>query len=101
MNLHHNPTVEQLAALLGACDDSADHHVLWVAKSGEVRVTPLGDVTPAAFGERADLRFRYETYGAGNGHVGAAAAADAKYVSKLFDALVHDWRDGRKDYLDD
>jgi hypothetical protein len=100
MNMNHNPTPEQLAALLGACDDTADHHVLWAAKDGEVRVTPLGDQTPAAFGERPDLQFRYETYGAGNGYVGPAVAADEKQVKKLFDELARDWRDGRQDYLD-
>jgi hypothetical protein len=47
MNMNHNPTREELAALVGACNDTADHHVLWVAKDGEVHVTPAGRRDPA------------------------------------------------------
>ncbi len=101
MNMNHNPTVEQLAALLGACDDAAGPHVLWVAKDGEVRVTALSDETRAAYGERRpDLRFRYETYHAGNDYVGPVAAADKQYVQELFDNLASDWVHGRTGYLD-
>jgi len=39
------------ATALGACDDKADHHVLWAAKDGEVRVTPLGGDSAAAIRE--------------------------------------------------
>jgi hypothetical protein len=101
MNLNRTPTAEQLAALLAACNDAAAPHILWTAHDGEVRVTPLPDhTTPAAFGERPDLRFRYETYLPDNGYVGPTAAADKGYVQKLFDELLRDWRDGRTDLVD-
>lgn len=101
MNMNHNPTVEQLAALLRACNDTAAHHILWVAKDGEVRVTPLPKgMYGADFGERPDLRLRHETFVVGNGYVGPAAADDTSYVKELLADLVRGWRDGI-DYLGD
>jgi hypothetical protein len=100
MNMNHNPTREQLSALLATCDDTADHHVLWVAKDGEVHVTPLGDDSPPSFDRRPDVLFRHETCGAGHGYVGSAAAANKKYVHDLYDELVREWVDGRTGYSD-
>jgi hypothetical protein len=101
MNVNHKPTIEQLAALLRACSDTAAHHILWVAKDGEVRVTPLPNgMYPADFGNRPDLRLRHETFVAGNGYVGPAAADDTSYVAELLADLVSGWRDGT-DYIGD
>ena len=33
-----NGTLEELAKLIGDCDDSADNHVIWVSMNGEVHV---------------------------------------------------------------
>lgn len=52
MNLNKNPTVRQLKDLFRVADDEAGHHILWVNKEGDVRVTLLpGDVTPFWLGE--------------------------------------------------
>jgi len=97
MNLNQKPSVEQLSALLGACDDEASHHVLWVDKAAAVRVSP----SPAVFGEQPGRQFCYESYAAGNGYVGPIAAADTAYVAKLLDRLVRHWRDRRTGLVDD
>lgn len=93
MNLKCNPSTNQLAALLGACDDKAAHHILWVSRSGDVNVTPLPyTLSPVGF-ERSipDLLMRYETFQCGNDYVGAAAAADEEWVSRLFASLTARW----------
>lgn len=75
---------------------------LWVSHDGEVHVTPLFvGVSPIEFGERPDLRFRYETFRAGNEYTGPGAAADGDFVGRLFKALVRDWSEGLRGYSDD
>jgi hypothetical protein len=95
MNLNQTPTKDQLKALLSAAHDDDDHHILWVDISGEVRVTPLGDeITPAGWeGKQPSTALRYETFVAGNGYVGADAAADDSHVDRLYRSLVSEWAD--------
>lgn len=93
MNLDNNPTVEQLRALLAECDDQAGHHVLWVAKNGDVHLSRVPkDKTPVGFQEsESEMQLRYETFQAGNEYVGLEAAEDEAWVRQLFDALVKEW----------
>ena len=66
-----------------------------------VTITPLPNgMFPADFGNRTDLRLRHETFQAGNGYTGAAAADDTSYVEELLADLVRGWRDGT-DYIGD
>src|SRR3954468_4933551 len=93
MNMNMNPTVEQLRHLVEACDDHAGHHVLWVAKNGEVRVSRIPkDMTPTGFEDaQPEMRLRFETFQAGNDYVGPEAAKDREWISQLFDTLKKDW----------
>jgi hypothetical protein len=93
MNLENNPTVEQLRDLLRECDDRAGHHVLWVAKNGDVHVSRVPkDKTVIGFQEdKPEMQLRYETFEAGNEYVGPDAAEDEGWVNELFEALVKDW----------
>jgi hypothetical protein len=89
MNLNADPTKEQLRELLARCDDLAGHHVLWVEREGEVRISQLPRRwPPPRFESPPDLQLRHETFQAGNEYVGEAAAADDEWVSKLFDFLA-------------
>jgi hypothetical protein len=103
MNLNSNPTKAKLRKLLKSCDDDAGVHILWVDRQGEVNITLLEEeTTPAAWAESMGdrIRFRYETYGAGNGYIGPDAAQDDSYVSLLFQHLGKDWREGALGYID-
>jgi hypothetical protein len=93
MNLEKNPTVDELRALLRTCNDRAGHHILWVAKNGEVHLSQVPkDKSSVGFQEPAnDMRLRYETFEAGNEYVGPDAAEDEKWVNELFASLVNQW----------
>lgn len=94
MNLDQNPTKEQLADLIRPFDDRAAHHVLWVDRAGEVRVTrvekrwpppePGPDVLDHAL-------VRFETFQAGNGYVGPEASASDDWITDAFDWLTREW----------
>ena len=103
MNLDKNPAAAQLAALYATCDDRNANHVLWVDEDGDVHITPVPKGLPP--GQLAKqlprLRFRYETAMAGNGYVGAKAADDEEYVSRMLAHLIRDWRAGLRGYSDD
>jgi hypothetical protein len=102
MNLNSNPTTQQLAALFAACTDEVNH-TLWVNEDGDVHITPWPDgMTPTDFeSSLSGLRFRYEAFRAGNGYVGAAAAADEKHVAEYLAYIVRDWREGLRGFSDD
>jgi hypothetical protein len=93
VNLDNNPTKEQLRALLSACDDRAGHHVLWVTKTGDVRLSPIPkDHTPVGFQEdHPEMQLRLETFQTENDYVGPNAAKDAAWVSDLFETLCDEW----------
>ena len=93
MNMNKNPKVEELRELIRACDDLAGHHVLWIAKNGDVHVSRVPkDKTPVGFQEaQPDVQLRYETFEAGNEYVGPEAAKDDSWIKQLFDALTKEW----------
>lgn len=94
MNLNDNPTPDQLRELLRPYDDRAAHHVLWVDRTGEVRITkvekkwpppePGPDVLDQAL-------VRFETFWAGKGYVGQEAAADDQWISDAMGWLTREW----------
>lgn len=92
-NLNQNPTKEQLKALFSACVDTTGHHVLWVAKNGEVSLTPLpSELTLVGFDQtNPDLLLRYETFVQSNGYVGQQAVDDEKFVDRIFKSLLSEW----------
>ena len=102
MNLGRNPTEEEMGELLASVDDRAGHHVLWVAKNGDVHVTLLPeDVAPGEWASRnTNLHFRFETYVRGNGYVGREASLDVHYVRRTLSALRRGWEQGVVGYVD-
>ncbi len=93
MNMEKNPKIEELRELIRGCDDRAGHHILWVAKNGDVDISRVPkDKTPVGFQEtQPDMQLRYETFEAGNEYVGPDAALDDDWINKLFDALRKQW----------
>jgi hypothetical protein len=93
MNLNNAPTKEDLRQLLAPCNDSAGHHILWVSKAGDVRLSRVApDLPPVGFEQtHPDLQFRYETFQRGNEYVGPDAAGDDEWVSELFSSLLKEW----------
>ena len=93
MNLENDPTIDELRDLLRNCDDRAGHHVLWVARNGDVHLSRVPkDTTPVGFQDaEPEMQLRYETFQAGNEYVGPDAADDTAWVTELFDALVREW----------
>lgn len=95
MNLNNNPTMDQLRDLLRPLDDRAAHHVLWVDRSGEVRITKMERQAwrppppPRDVLDNAVVRF--ETFWAGKGYVGPDAAASDEWITEAFNWLVRDW----------
>jgi hypothetical protein len=92
MNLDANPTLEQLRELLGRGDDYAGHHVLWVSKNGDVRLSRVTETESAAFeASHPDVQMRYETFLIGHEYVGLEAAADDWWLTHLFENLLSEW----------
>ena len=93
MNLERNPTTEELRDLLKSCDDRAGHHVLWVAKNGDVHVTRLPrDHSPSGVSiNQPEVQLLTETFEAGNEYVGPEAAEDAAWIDQLFHTLAVEW----------
>ena len=96
MNLDDNPTKEQLADLLRPCDDRAGHHVLWVDRAGDVRITPLAGRDLAGFVEaHPELKLWLREFPPGETFVGPGAAEDVGWVEDLFYALTQEWPKAR------
>jgi hypothetical protein len=58
-----------------------------------VHIDPLPEgLTPVGFEEKKGkaMKYRYETFVAGNGYVGAKAAADTAHLNELFEDLNYE-----------
>ena len=97
MNLNGSPSVEQLKDVLACCDDTLGHHILWVAKYGDVILSLLPDgLTPLGFEQiLPQMQIRYETFEQHNGYVGSDAASSDVWVSKIFRSLLREWPSAR------
>jgi hypothetical protein len=93
MNLNANPTADELRQLLRQCNDKAGHHLLWVDRSGEVRISriPLDRSPVPIEQDYPDMQMRCETFVAGNGYVGPSAADDEEWVAELLGLLMREW----------
>jgi len=64
--------------------------------NNQLRVTKTGFVylsyEDTGFKNLLLVRFRWETYGAGNGYVGPVAASDSKYIEKGYKELMMEWK---------
>lgn len=65
-------TIEQLRPLIASGDDSHQN---------QVRITASGEIFLSS------IVGRFETFDTGNGYVGARAAADQKFIERLFAAI--------------
>ena len=86
-------TIEQLHDLIASGDDSHDN---------QIRITTNGDIflSDIVGAEHLDgIAGRFESFDAGNSYVGAEAAADQKFIKRLFDAIQH-WKEFPCTYID-
>ena len=106
MNLNNNPTLDELRVIFAAADDAAGHHALWIDTAGDVHLSMIPpELTPLGFEQvTPSMKVRCETYTAGGGYVGPAAAADNKFMGDTFRRLVNSWAPpfpvGRAKYVD-
>jgi hypothetical protein len=78
-------------------DDDAGHHIIWVARNGEVHIDRLPEqMTSAQFATKNKevIKFRLETCDRGNGYTGLSAADDKQWVEMLFNGLISNWDNG-------
>jgi hypothetical protein len=88
--------------LAGAVDDEA-HHILWIDTAGHVHLDPVsGSESPRAWEtvNHRRLLLRKETFAAGNGYCGRAAACDLDYVEQTLSGLRSHYASGAEGYLD-
>ncbi|WP_432263329.1 hypothetical protein [Cupriavidus sp. TMH.W2] len=87
-------SLKSVADLLASGDDST-HTQLRVSSAGIASLSKtVGNVNTGG------LAFRLETWTAGNGYVGQAAAADAKWVKRVHDVLQANWPTPSSTYID-
>ncbi|WLH86855.1 hypothetical protein [Pseudomonas sp. FP2338] len=93
MNLNNQPTIDELAEMFAAQKDKLDDHILWVGKSGEVKIDCLAPHTEEAEFDRnhRELAARLRMYRRGQGYVGKKAAADRNFIEQVFDTLNSAW----------
>lgn len=87
-------TREELKDLIGNADDNYNT---------QIRVWENGDIYISRTVGAEDiegLRFRFESFDAGNGYVGQKAANDPRYIDETYQSLKECWKQGRTGYID-
>lgn len=87
-------TFEQVRLLIASGNDRV-HNQLRVSRSGQAWLSTVVGGT-----DTGSLLFRLETWAAGSGYVGPAAATDDEWVSRIFRALQRNWPMPSGDYID-
>ena len=87
-------TLEQVRLLIASGDDRV-HNQLRVSQAGVVWLS-----TVVGGAETSGLLFRLETWAAGSGYVGPAAAQDEQWVSQVLGALKANWPRPSSAYVD-
>ncbi len=87
-------TEDNVKKLLGSGDDNT-HTQLRVTKTG---IAYLSKVIGAE--EIDNLAFRLESWVAGNEYVGPKAAADSKWVQRIFECLRKNWPNPSDTHID-
>ena len=87
-------TVDDVRRLIASKDDSV-HRQIRVTKKG---MAFISDTVGSE--DTGDLIFRLETFSAGNGYTGEAAAADTHWVSKIHEVLKSNWPKPMDSYID-
>lgn len=83
-------TIDDVRDMIAAGDDTHDNQIR-VTQAGEVYLSQ--DIVGAD--SIGNLRFRFETFDAGNGYVGPGAAANDEYISRIYRNLIGNWKDGK------
>ena len=93
MNLNNQPTIDELAEMFAAQKDTLDDHILWIGKSGEVKIDCLAPHTEEAEFDRnnRELAARLKMYRRGHGYVGKKAAADKDFIGNVLQTLKQAW----------
>lgn len=91
----HNITETIFKEMLANANDEISHQ-LRVDWEGNVF---LSTITGAK--EIDDVKFRWESWDAGNGYVGPRAASDDEYVKHSIESLQKCWKDDVRGYCDD
>ena len=87
-------TQEEFKDLIASADDSVDNQIR-VTEEGDIYVsTVVGDM------DTDGLRFRFETFEAGEGYVGKDAAKDARYLEGMYEDLKPYWYDGSQGFIE-
>ncbi|HEY1122662.1 MAG TPA: hypothetical protein VGE67_13710 [Haloferula sp.] len=87
-------TVESFRQLIASKDDDAGSHILWVDDAGAIHLDLLREgQSPAEYEDEIAhrMRFRYEVYEQGEGHMGPGAAGDFRFVRDLLHVVERDW----------
>ena len=103
MNLAQDATVDQLRDLVAHCKAEEENYSLWVDQEGEVHLTAIPhELTPATWASqnRDVIRFRFETFQAGEGYLGPEAASNENWMNRLFTSLIRLWEAGATGYRD-
>ena len=72
-------------------------------QNNQIRVTKTGIVflsQTIGAEDISNLKFRFETFDAGNGYVGPLAAKDGEYIDELYNGLVATWKLNKTGYID-
>lgn len=94
LNDIENLTVDSVSKLIASKDDSENR---------QIRVTDDGILflSDDVGSEHIEgIKFRLETWDAGNDYVGPRAALDHDWVEKVYLAIKTNWEAGRRGYID-
>jgi hypothetical protein len=95
-------TLVDFRDLVASKQDDAGHHMLWVSKKGDVWLDVVPDsLAPNQYVEMRDgeMKFRFETFVAGNGYVGKQAAESSTLIN-LYEAVMRHWKRGSAGYIE-
>lgn len=90
----NNFNISAVRALIQSKDDSRDRQ-LRVNRVGEAYISDI-----VGNQELDDVKFRFETWIAGNDYSGEKAAKDEDWVSRIFNALKKNWEEGYEGFVD-
>ena len=93
MNLDYNPTLDQLKLLVASVDDTQDSHIMYVNKTGEVRLAVFRVDTSvgAEYANEDTLQFILDTFLINEGYTGPQAALDPEWMEELLWELTEHW----------
>lgn len=86
---------EDFCDMIANGNDRYEHQIR-VDWSGSVYLSQVTGLTNIE-----GVKFRWESFNAGNGYAGPLSASDDAYMHKLFLALKKNWEEGARGYIDD